>query len=53
MEDYSKVTFMEYMEKKKAIIKSLGGKGNGCPVKADQTDYCTACGQKLYWDGDL
>lgn len=30
MEDYSKVTFMEYMEKKKAIIKSLGGKGNGC-----------------------
>lgn len=30
MEDYSKVTFMEYMEKKKAIIKSLGGKGNDC-----------------------
>ena len=25
----------------------------GCPVKADQTDYCMACGQKLDWDGDL
>lgn len=30
MEDYSKVTFVEYMKKKKAIIKSLGGKRNDC-----------------------
>lgn len=30
MEDYSKVTFMEYIEKKKAIIKSLGGTEGEC-----------------------
>lgn len=30
MEDYSKVTFMEYMEKKKEILNSLGRTGGEC-----------------------
>lgn len=44
MEDYSKVTFMEYMEKKKAIIKSLGGKGNGCnDIRCNDCPFMGRC----------
>lgn len=45
-----KVTERKVIRSFSGIPIQITGK---CPVKADQTDYCMACGQKLDWDGDL
>lgn len=45
MEDYSKVTFVEYMEKKKEILNSLGRTGGGCTgVRCSQCIFNAAGG---------
>lgn len=51
MEDYSKVTFVEYMKKKKEILNSLGRTKGGCDgVRCSQCIFNVAggcCGLEL------